>query len=114
MATVAKIGVLFMRNTHIYTWNGETFLQKAGAPIGLRSPCAVAMVVMNKWDSSWMKMCTENNIKVSKNNRYMDDIWAFLKSLKEEWRAACFTERNGSKRTRCLDCPHPTGLRDSL
>ena len=37
VATVVKIMVLVMMNTHIYTWNGETFLQRAVGPIGLRS-----------------------------------------------------------------------------
>ena len=37
VATVVKIGVLVMMNTHIYSWNGEIYLQKAGGPIGLRS-----------------------------------------------------------------------------
>ena len=62
----------------------------------MRSTCAAARVVMNEWDSRWMKMCRDNNIKVSKNNRYMDDIRAFLKSLKEGWRwldgSLCHTE----------------------
>jgi hypothetical protein len=50
VATVVKIGVLVMMNTHIYSWNGEIYLQKAGGLIGLRSTCAVARVVMNEWD----------------------------------------------------------------
>ena len=39
VATVVKIGVLVMMYTHIYTWDGETYLQRAGGPIGLRSCC---------------------------------------------------------------------------
>ena len=85
-ATVVKIMILVMMNTHIYTWNGETFLQTAGGPIGLRSTCAVAHVVMNEWDAKWMEVCVDNNIRVGKKNRNMDDIRAFLKSLKEGWR----------------------------
>ena len=41
-------------------------------------------------------MCKANNIKLSKNNRYMDDIRAFLKALKLGWRwvdgSLCFTK----------------------
>ena len=51
-ATGIYIGVIVMINTHVYEFNGETFLQKAGGPIGLRSTCAVARVVMNAWDSN--------------------------------------------------------------
>ena len=31
-------------------------------------------------------MCKENKIKVDKKNRYMDDIRAFMRALKEGWR----------------------------
>ena len=86
VATVVKVGVLVMMNTHMYTWNGNTFLQKAGGPIGLRSTCAVARVVMNEWDSRWLELCSKNNIKIGRSNRYMDDIRAFLKALREGWR----------------------------
>jgi hypothetical protein len=74
-----------MMNTHRYTWNGETFLQKAGGPIGLRSTCSVACVVMNEWDGRCMQLCKENNIKVKKNDWYMDDILAFLLALRKGW-----------------------------
>jgi hypothetical protein len=43
-----------------------------------------------------MDLCKKNNIKVAKNNRYMDDIRAFLRALKEGWRwmdgSLCFTK----------------------
>ena len=68
VATIVKM------NTQIYTWNGETFIQTAGGPIGLRSTCAVARVVMNEWDAKWMEMCVENNIKVGRTT----DIWMIL------------------------------------
>ena len=96
VATIVKIGVLVMMNTHVYSWNGDTFLQKAGGPIGLRSTCAVARVVMNEWDSRWRMLCANNNIRIGKNNRYMDDIRAFLKALRMGWRwmdgRLCYTE----------------------
>ena len=63
----------------MYTWNGESYLQRAGGPIGLRSMCAVARVVMNEWDARWIDLCGRNNIKVDKKNKYMEDIRAFLK-----------------------------------
>jgi hypothetical protein len=36
-------------NTQQYSFNGQTFLQKAGGPIGLRATCAIARVVMKVW-----------------------------------------------------------------
>ena len=96
VAMVVKVGVLVMMSTHVYSWNGEAFLQKAGGPIGLRSTCAVARVVMNEWDSRWMELCKLNNIKLRRRNRYMDDIRAFLNALKMGWRWVgghlCYTE----------------------
>ena len=52
VATVVKIGVIAQMNTHVYTFDGEMFLQKAGGPIGLRSTCAVARITMSTWDAS--------------------------------------------------------------
>ena len=83
VAVYVKISVLVMMNTHIYSWNGEIYLQKSGVPIGLCSMCAVERVVMNEWDARWMELSrNNNNIKVGKNNRFMDDIRAFLKALR--------------------------------
>jgi hypothetical protein len=76
---------MFM-NTHMHTWNGNTYLQKAGGPIVLRSTCAVSRVVMNKWDTRWLELCNRSNIKIGRSNRYMDNIQAFLKALIEGWR----------------------------
>ena len=43
-----------------------------------------------------MDLCRNNNIKVGKNNRYMDYIRAFLKALRMGWRwvdsSLCKTE----------------------
>ena len=51
---------------------------------------------MNEWDSRWMDLCRLNNIKLGKSDRYMDDIRAFLKSLKMGWRwvggSLCYTK----------------------
>ena len=56
----------------------------------------VARVVMNEWDRRWMKLCKMNNIRIGKSNRYMDDIRAFLKALREGWRwregGLCYTK----------------------
>ena len=45
--------------------------------------CAVARVAMNDSDARWMELCRRNNIKVGRNNRYMDDIRAFLNTLRK-------------------------------
>ena len=81
-----QIGVLTMMNTHQYSFNGKTYLQQAGGPIGLRGTCAVARVVMNVWDLRWLETLRMNNIKTKGGCRYMDDIRVFMNSLKAGWR----------------------------
>ena len=75
-----------MMNTHVYSFDGKIFIQKEGGPIGLRSTCAVARVVMNEWDARWLETLEANNIKLRKGERYMDDIRAILQGLKMGWR----------------------------
>ena len=86
IATMMQIGVLVMFNTHVYSFNGEMFLQKAGGPIGLRSICAVARITMNEWDARWMEVMKKNNIRIRSGDRYMDDLRCFMNSLKAGWR----------------------------
>ena len=86
VASMVQIGILVMFNTHVYGFNGKTFLQKEGGPIGLRSTCALARVVMNEWDTMWLEKLDENNIQITKGSRYMDDLRAFLRALKAGWR----------------------------
>ena len=75
-----------MMNTHQYSFNGKTFLQQAGGPIGLRATCAVARVIMNAWDTKWLEILTDNNIELLTGVRYMDDLRNFLMSIREGWR----------------------------
>ena len=70
----------------MYKFEDKLFLQKAGGPIGLRSTCAVARVVMNTWDVKWKEKLDQNNITIKKGDRYMDDLRAFLSSIREGWR----------------------------
>ena len=46
IATVMRIAVLTLFRTHTYSFGGKFFLQKAGGPIGLRSTCCIARLVM--------------------------------------------------------------------
>ena len=75
-----------MMNTHLYTFNGKIYLQQEGGPIGLRSTCAIARIVMNKFDARWLEKMESNNIKIRKGQRYMDDLRAILLALKAGWR----------------------------
>ena len=53
LASVMKVAVITMFNSHIYTFDNTYFLQKKGGPIGRRSTCAVARLTMIEWDREW-------------------------------------------------------------
>ena len=67
MAEVMRIGVETMFQTHAYSFGGATYIQSEGGPIGLRSTCAVARVVMARWDEKWKERLTEFNIVVEED-----------------------------------------------
>ena len=46
VATVMRIAVITLFRTHTYSFGGRYYLQKAGGPIGLRSTCCIARLVM--------------------------------------------------------------------
>ena len=52
----------------------------------MRATCAVARVIMNAWDTKWLKILTDNNIELLTGVRYMDDLRNFLMSIREGWR----------------------------
>ena len=60
-----------------------------------------------------MDLCRRNNIRIGNNNRYMDDIRAFYKALREGWRwmegGLCYT-KDWSKRTKCQESQHHEDL----
>ena len=86
VATVMKIAVLVLFRSHVYTFGGKFYLQKRGGPIGLRSTCAIARIVMLDWDDRWLAMVDRNNIKLVDKARYMDDLRAWLYAIKLGWR----------------------------
>ena len=46
IATLLEIGVIIVMSTHLYTFNGITYVQLLGGPIGLRLTAALANLVM--------------------------------------------------------------------
>ena len=62
VATVMKIAVLVLFRTHVYEFGGKFFLQKKGGPIGLRSTCAIARIIMLWWDEKFMALVANNNM----------------------------------------------------
>ena len=78
VATVMRIAVLMFFRTHKYSFGGRFFLQKSGGPIGFRSTCSIARLVMLWWDEELMELLVKNNIITNSEDRYMDDIRIWL------------------------------------
>ena len=75
-----------MSQSHIYTFSGKLYKQKAGGPIGLRGTCAIARLVMQMWDSKWLERMARLKVVIELAMRYMDDGRAFLAAIKAGWR----------------------------
>ena len=68
--------------TQTYTFGGEIYRQLKGLPIGPRLTCAIARIVMSKFDSMMTKRLSELRLKVNLLIRYMDDIRKLLQAIK--------------------------------
>ena len=86
MAEVLRLAVEIMFDTHIYSFGGHFYKQKEGGPIGLRSTCALARVVMGRWDIKWKERVADCNIQVEDDGRFVDDARNFLYPLRPGWR----------------------------
>ena len=67
VAEIVKIGIETMYSTHMCSFGGNTYKQTDGGPIGLRSMCALAHVIMSRWDIKWKNCLKENNIMTEGN-----------------------------------------------
>ena len=87
VAEVMRIATLVLFRTHVYEFGNKYFLQRRGGPIGLRSTCCIARLVMLWWDRRLMEMVAESNMSVEEKARYMDDIrlWTFCIRLGWRW-----------------------------
>ena len=86
LARVIQIAVNVMFRTHVYTFGGQTYRQTSGGPIGLRSTCAVARLVMKVWDDKWLARLSELRIQIEEALRYMDDGRTAMYRFKHGWR----------------------------
>jgi hypothetical protein len=86
MSEVLRLSIELMFTTHIYSFGGRSYKQRDGGPIGLRSMCALARVVMARWDCKWKARMTENNIVVEDDGRFVDDARVFLYAVRPGWR----------------------------
>ena len=86
IAQVTKIMTETMFRTHVYTFGGRIFRQSQGGPIGLRSTCSVARLIMKIWDDKWLARLTELKVKVEAATRYMDDGRTAMHPFRHGWR----------------------------
>ena len=86
VAEVMRLAVEIMFSTHLYSFGGRCYKQKEGGPIGLRSTCALARVVMGRWDSKWNERAKQNNLIVEDDGRYVDDARVYLYPVRAGWR----------------------------
>jgi hypothetical protein len=86
VAKVMKTAVLAIFKTHTYSFSQKFYLQAAGEPIGLRSTCCVARLVMMWWDDKLIEALEDMNIKMIARARYMDDIRIWLHGVRLGWR----------------------------
>ena len=86
IAQVNKIITETMFKTHVYTFGGQIFRQAKGGPIGLRSTCSVARLVMKIWDDKWLTRMREMMVRIEAATRYMDDGRTAMHPFKHGWR----------------------------
>ena len=86
VAKVMKTAVLAIFKTHTYSFNNKFFLQAKGGPIGLRSTCAIARLIMLWWDDKLIEALEKANIRRISGARYMDDIRVWLHAIRLGWR----------------------------
>ena len=73
VATVVEIGIILTMGTHLYTFNGVTYLQLVGGPIGLRLMPALANLIMCYFDRALRELLTRELNKLNLSFRYVDD-----------------------------------------
>ena len=86
VATMMEIGILVVMSTHLYTFNGVTFIQLLGGPIGLRLTAALANLVMAYFDRALKLLLLRENIKVPLSFRFVDDSRFGLQPIRPGWR----------------------------
>ena len=86
LSEVLRLGVEMMFSTHCYRFGGNVFRQTEEGPIGLRSTCAVARVVMARWDIKFKNRLKEINIKSELDGRYVDDGRLVIYAIRAGWR----------------------------
>ena len=86
LSKVVKIAVLRVFQNHVYKFNGMTYLQLAGGPIGLRLTSTVARVVMDRWMTLFLGKLDRAGFVLWALMKYVDDVNVVCDKLKPGWR----------------------------
>ena len=86
VAKTMQKSVLALFKTHTYRFANTFFLQRDGGPIGLRSTCCVARLIMMWWDQQLLEVVKKSNLEIVGGARYMDDIRIWMRAIRLGWR----------------------------
>ena len=86
VASLLEVGVIIAMGTHMYSFNGVTYIQLLGGPIGLRLTAALANLVMSFFDMALKKLFAREKIKTPLSFRYVDDSRFGMKPIRPGWR----------------------------
>ena len=82
MPEVMRLAVEIVFSKHVYSFGDHCYKQKEGRPLGLRSTCALARVLMGRWDIKWKERMRDSNLEVEDDVRFVDDARIFTYSLR--------------------------------
>ena len=86
LAKVMKTAVLAIFKTHTYSFAARFYLQTKGGPIGLRSTCCVARLIMMWWDDKLVEAVEAAGLRMISGARYMDNIRVWCHAVRLGWR----------------------------
>ena len=73
-ARCAEIATRFLFQNFCYKFQGNTYLQSKGGPIGARVTMAAARIVMSDWGEEWRKLIEAAGVKLPQLDGYVDDV----------------------------------------
>ena len=89
VAKACQIAVLRIFENHHYQFEGQTYCQSLGAPIGRCLTLVVAIIVMDEWMSEFLVRLSDGGVDLLALTKYVDDlnIVAMLLNYGSRWEA---------------------------
>ena len=86
VATVIETGIIVTMGTHIYSFNGKTYIQLKGGPIGLRLTAALANLVMCFFFITFRQILEREMVDINLAFRFVDDSRYGLRPFAPGWK----------------------------